>query len=162
MGVLRFASTFYRAACLCGWLGDDRDTHENASADLEEHQDTHLTMLDSFTRRANMQTGEELKQLRTAVKQEINTVYSLVREIRERRRRIVRQDGGALERLLSDLSHVQPALDESCACCYGADHEGPCCPGWFLNAETHEVERCDECKLFESDKDAQAEAAAAK
>jgi hypothetical protein len=48
------------------------------------------------------------------------------------------------------LKHYQAA---GC-CCYGAPHEGNCCPGWFENEETHEIERCDGCKLFDSDDEA--------
>jgi hypothetical protein len=47
--------------------------------------------------------------------------------------------------------------DEKCCCC-AACHDGPrdayCCPGWFVNAETNEIERCDECALFATDDDA--------
>lgn len=33
-------------------------------------------------------------------------------------------------------------------------HEGACCPGWFRNGETNEIERCDACAVFETDEDA--------
>jgi hypothetical protein len=42
-------------------------------------------------------------------------------------------------------------LSRADCCCYGAAHEDACCPGYFRNAETNEIERCDECKRFESD-----------
>lgn len=37
-----------------------------------------------------------------------------------------------------------------CECCMGG-HEGPCCPGWFRNSETNQIERCDDCKVFATD-----------
>ena len=35
-----------------------------------------------------------------------------------------------------------------------ADCDDPRCPGWLVNAETFQIERCDNCRQFESDEDA--------
>ena len=35
-------------------------------------------------------------------------------------------------------------------CCYGK-HVGPCCPGYFHDSATGEIERCDECAIFPDD-----------
>lgn len=32
-----------------------------------------------------------------------------------------------------------------------ADCDDPRCPGWFVNAETFQIERCDTCQQFDSD-----------
>jgi len=49
----------------------------------------------------------------------------------------------------------------ACDCCRGEGHKGACCPGYFRNAETREIERCDECAIYPND-EAAAVAARAK
>lgn len=47
------------------------------------------------------------------------------------------------------------ALAHHCAtCCAAQLPPEPCCRGWFVDAETGEVQRCDECRIFLDDEEA--------
>ncbi len=66
--------------------------------------------------------------------------------------------GESAERIIEELGDVAAfvamALDVAGApcCCEGEAHLDHC-PGWFVNQETHELERCDECATFAGDDD---------
>lgn len=43
-------------------------------------------------------------------------------------------------------------INGAACCCIGDEHVDHC-PGWWVNEETGEVERCDDCATFASDAD---------
>lgn len=67
-------------------------------------------------------------------------------------------NGEGMRRVCEELGDVAAftamALDVNGAacCCVGGEHVAHC-PGWFVNDETGELERCDECAVFAGDDD---------